>query len=383
VATLVFVNGGYVAEASSIARLPGLAVEPLGAALARFGSAAERWTNSLAGVSRNPFTILNTAFLAEGVCVFVSEGASIDRPIHLVFASGGGAPLMSHPRVLIVLAENSEATVVESYVSLPTYGGRALSDPAAEGGRVILEREVVSAAVRQVASDQPATFTNAVTEISAGPHSHLHHYRIQCEGPASLQTSGTYVRAASGAAVTCHTITLDGALVRNDIRAVLDGEGAECALNGLYVGEGSRVVDNHTTIEHAKPHGSSREVYKGILGDRARAIFNGKIVVRPDAQRTDAKQTSKALLLSEDAQINTNPQLEIFANDVKCTHGAAVGQIDDEAIFYLRARGLGEAEARQMLVRAFAAEVLNRIPLEPLRSRLDRELLARMPGARP
>ena len=160
---------------------------------------------------------------------------------------------------------------------------------------------------------------------------------------------------------------------------VLDGEGAECTLNGLYVGDGVRLVDNHTTIDHAQPHCASREVYKGILADRARAVFNGKIIVRPDAQKTDAKQTNKALLLSEDAQINTKPQLEIFANDVKCTHGAAVGQIDDDAIFYLRARGLGAAEARQMLIRAFAGDVLNR---DSARSRSAPASIARSPSRR-
>jgi Fe-S cluster assembly protein SufD len=227
--------------------------------------------------------------------------------------------------------------------------------------------------------DAARSFTNAVTEIFVGDGARLHHYRIQRESAGSLHTSATYARIGRNTTLTCHTTTLDGQLVRNDINVVLDGEGAQCTLNGLYVSDGVRLVDNHTTIDHAQPHGSSREVYKGILADRARAVFNGKIIVRPDAQRTDAKQTSKALLLSEDAQINTNPQLEIFANDVKCTHGAAVGQIDDDAIFYLRARGLDESQARRMLIRAFAGEVLNRIPLEPLRASLDAEVLRRMP----
>jgi Fe-S cluster assembly protein SufD len=161
---------------------------------------------------------------------------------------------------------------------------------------------------------------------------------------------------------------------------VLDGEGAECTLNGLYLGDRRRVVDNHTTIDHARPHCGSREIYKGILGDHARAVFNGKIVVRPAAQKTDAKQTNKALLLSENAQINTKPQLEIFADDVKCTHGAAIGQIDDEAMFYLRARGLSEHDARRLLIRAFAGEVLRRMPLASLSDRLEQELMQRLPG---
>ena len=161
---------------------------------------------------------------------------------------------------------------------------------------------------------------------------------------------------------------------------VLNGEGAECTLNGLYLGDRRRLVDNHTTIDHARPHCSSREVYKGILGDQARAVFNGKIVVRPAAQKTDAKQTNKALLLSEDAQINTKPQLEIFADDVKCTHGAAIGQIDEEAMFYLRARGLGKSDARRLLIQAFAGEIVHRMPLASLSDRLEHELMRWLPG---
>src|SRR5204862_138754 len=171
-----------------------------------------------------------------------------------------------------------------------------------------------------------------------------------------------------------------GGLVRNDVTAGLDGEGGECTLNGLYFGDRRTLVDNHTTIDHARPHCASREIYKGILADHARAVFNGKIIVRPDAQKTDAKQTNKALLLSEDAQINTKPQLEIFANDVKCTHGAAVGQMDEDAIFYLRSRGLSQHEARTLLIHAFAGDVLNRMKLETLRPRLDEELMRRLSG---
>jgi Fe-S cluster assembly protein SufD len=159
--------------------------------------------------------------------------------------------------------------------------------------------------------------------------------------------------------------------VRNDVMAVLDGEGAGCTLNGLYFADQRRFVDNHTTIDHAQPHCDSREMYKGILADAARGVFNGKIIVRPDAQKTDAKQTNRALLLSEDAQINTKPQLEIFANDVKCTHGAAIGQLDEEAVFYLRSRGLSEPEARHMLIHAFASDVLQRMPLASIRASVE------------
>jgi len=199
------------------------------------------------------------------------------------------------------------------------------------------------------------------------------------------EVGAVHVRAQRSATCASHSISLGGALVRNDVGALLDGEGVECTLNGLYLADRQRLVDHHTTIDHARPHCGSREVYKGILADHARGVFNGKIIVRPDAQKTDAKQTNRALLLSEDALINTKPQLEIFANDVKCTHGAAVGQLDDEALFYLRSRGLSAATARRMLIHAFAADVLNRLPLEAVRAgveeRLQRQLAHALPAA--
>jgi Fe-S cluster assembly protein SufD len=224
-------------------------------------------------------------------------------------------------------------------------------------------------------------FTNAVTELVVGPNAVLDHYKLQQEGVSGYHIGSMHILAARTANVTSHSISFGGALVRNDVTAVLDGEGAECTLNGLYIADEARFVDNHTTIDHAKPHCASREIYKGILADRARAVFNGTIVVRADAQKTDAKQTNRALLLSEQAQINTKPQLEIFANDVKCTHGAAVGQLDEEALFYLRSRGLGELDARHLLIRAFAADVLTRMPLDVVRQGTERVLLQQLAQA--
>jgi Fe-S cluster assembly protein SufD len=347
-ATLVFVNGRYAASVSDVGRLPaGVRVESLAQSIRRPTNELEAHLNRVATSDRQAFTALNAAFLGDGAFVHVPASTIIEAPVHLLFLSVGGAqPTMAHPRVLIVMGTNSQATIVE------TYGGTARAE---------------------------RYFTNAVTEAVAGENAVLNHYKVQRESPSSLHIGTMYLRAAKNANVACHSISLGGALVRNDVTAVLDGEGAGCTLNGLYLSDGTRLVDNHTTIDHAQPHCGSREIYKGILADRARAVFNGKIVVRPDAQKTDAKQTNKALLLSEDAQIHTKPQLEIFANDVKCTHGAAIGQMDDEAIFYLRARGLSEQEARHMLIRAFAGDVLNQMPLEPLRSRIDQELVRRLP----
>jgi Fe-S cluster assembly protein SufD len=207
----------------------------------------------------------------------------------------------------------------------------------------------------------------------------LDHYKVQEKPADAFHIGSMYLHGARNGNFSSHSITFGGSLVRNDVVAVLDGEGIDCTLNGLYVGRGKQLIDNHTTIDHAQPHCGSHEIYKGILGEQSRAVFNGKIVVRPDAQKTDAKQTNKALLLSDDAQINTKPELEIFANDVKCTHGAAIGQLDDDAIFYLRSRGLGYDESRALLIHAFAEDILTRIKIAPLRDHLEAALTARLP----
>jgi len=346
-ATLVFVNGRFAPAASQLGPLPdGVRVESLARVLANAdGDGLEGLLTSLAGRDKRAFNDLNTAFLADGALVRVPDGAVVDAPIHLLFVTAGAADAtMSHPRVFVEAGASSRVSIVETY------------------GAVRTDRY----------------FTNAVTELSAGANAIVEHCRVQRETPSSFHLGALYLRAARDATLTCHSISLGGSLARNDVVAVLDGEGVMCTLNGFYLSDGTRLVDNHTTIDHARPHCGSREVYKGILTDRARGVFNGKIIVRPDAQKTDAKQTNKALLLSEAAQINTKPQLEIFANDVKCTHGAAVGQMDDEAIFYLRARGIGAAEARHMLIRAFAGDVLDHLPIEPLRTQLHEELDRRL-----
>ncbi len=349
-ATLVFVNGRYVAAASNVDRLPpGMRIDSLARTLTDPADSIEKHLTRVAIADRQAFTALNTAFLADGAFVQVPDSTIVNAPIHLLFLSGGeGRPTMAHPRVLVVMGASSQASIVESYG----------------------------------ASRAQRYFTNAVTEVVAGENATLDYYKVQRESPASFHVGATYVRAARDAHVACHSISLGGSLARNDVLVVLDGEGGSCSLNGLYLSDGTRLVDNHTTIDHARPHCGSREVYKGILAGHARAVFNGKIIVRPDAQKTDAKQSSKALLLSDDAQINTKPQLEIFANDVKCTHGAAIGQMDDEAIFYLRARGVGEQQARHILIQAFAGDVLNQMPLEPLRARIGEELMRRLPEGR-
>ena len=353
-AGLTFINGRHVAPASDVAGLPaGVEVVSLADALASDAgdtrAAVEAHLASGAGIENEGFTALNTALLHDGAVVRVPANTVVEQPIQLLFVTSppaGGEPVMTHPRVLIVVGENAQVSVVESY-----------------GG------------------GESPYLTNAVTEVIAGPSAVVDHYKLVRESLSAYHIGSMHVRLDRAANFSSHAVTLGGAIVRNDAQALLDGEGVECTLNGLYLANGRRLVDNHTTIRHAKPHCSSHELYKGILDGQARAVFNGKIIVAIDAQKTDAKQTNKALLLSEDAQINTKPELEIFADDVKCTHGATVGQLDKDALFYLRARGLGLEQARRVLIHAFAADLLNHIAIAPIREQLEDLLLAQLPGS--
>jgi Fe-S cluster assembly protein SufD len=220
-------------------------------------------------------------------------------------------------------------------------------------------------------------FANPVTEIAGAPGSIIDHYRLEREGNAAFHVGTISARLERAAHLTSQQVTLGGALVRNDVQAILDGEGSGCSLDGLYLTEGQQHIDNHTEIDHAQPRASSRELYKGILRGRARGVFNGKIIVRKAAQKTDARQTNKNLLLSKEAVVNSKPQLEIYADDVKCSHGSTIGQLDRDALFYLRARGVGEEDARSLLSYGFAAEILNRIKIDALRARLEEYLLNR------
>ena len=354
-AGLTFINGRYVAPASDVAALPdGVEAASLADVLASDAGGAAREAVEAhlargAAIENEAFTALNTALLHDGAVVRVPANTVVEQPLQLLFVTSppaGGGPVMTHPRVLIVVGENARLQIAESY-----------------GG-----------------GDAPY-LTNTVAEVVAGPGAVVDHYKLVREGPAGNHVGSLHVRLGRAASFSSHAITLGGAIVRNDALALLDGEGGECTLNGLYLANGRRLVDNHTTIHHAKPHCASHELYKGILDGQARAVFNGKIIVALDAQKTDARQTNKALLLSEDAQINTKPELEIFADDVRCTHGATVGQLDADALFYLRARGLGPEQARSVLIHAFASDLLNHVAVEPIRAQLDDLLLAQLPGA--
>jgi Fe-S cluster assembly protein SufD len=278
---------------------------------------------------------LNTALFEDIVVVEIAPKAIIEGPVVIIsVVVPGPKPTVVAPRMLVRVGEAAQASLVEVHGEI------------GEGAPVFVAPAV------------------DVTVEAAGI---LDHVKYQCQGTASFHVANAFVRIGRAGTFTSHAVTVGGRIARNDIVSTLDGEGAECTLNGLYVAGGESLVDTHTTIDHAKAHCPSHEVYKGILTGRARAVFNGKIIVRQDAQKTDAKQTNKALLLTDDAQINTKPQLEILADDVKCTHGATVGQLDDDAMFYLQARGIGTEQARNMLVHAFAGDVLNGIRSEDVR----------------
>jgi len=297
-----------------------------------------------ANYEEHAFTALNTALMRDGAFVNIPDGKVVEEPIHLLFLSiAGREPTVSHSRNLIVVGKNSQATIVESYVGL--------------GDKVY--------------------FTNAVTEIVLGENSVVEHVRLQRESEKAFHISTLQVQQNRSSMFSGHSVSVGGALVRNDVNAVLDGEGVDCTLNGLYLVTGRQHVDNHTRIDHVKPHGTSRELYKGILDDESRGVFNGKVVVWKDAQKTDAKQTNKNMLLSEGAEINSKPQLEILADDVKCTHGTTVGQLEEEQLFYLRSRGLDREIAQGLLTQGFASETIGRIKIEAVRAGLEKILLTR------
>ncbi len=345
---LVFVNGRFCSELSSIDALPeGARVTSLSAALRTDAAVIERRLARYASYHDHAFVALNTAFMQDGAFVQIPNGMILEKPIYLIFvATESEAPTVIYPRNLIVVGSGSQAQIIESYIGL------------ADG----------------------VYFTNAVTEIVAGENTVVEYYKLQHESEQAFHIGAVQVNQDRNSNFTSHTVTLGGGLVRNDLNAVLDGSGIECSLNGLYVTGGRQHVDNHTVIDHCKPHGTSRELYKGILGGKSSAVFNGSIVVRKDAQKTDARQSNKNLLLSEGATINSKPQLEINADDVKCTHGTSIGHLDEDSVFYLRSRGVGPDEARTVLTYGFANDVLNRMKLNAVRVRLECALVARIPA---
>jgi Fe-S cluster assembly protein SufD len=337
---LVFVNGQFAPELSSLAPLPaGVKVMSLAAVLATEPALVEPHLCRHACTDTHAFTALNTAFFQDGAFIHVPAGQAVAEPIHLLFVSTAkDHGTTAHPRNLIVAGRDSRVTVIESYVSL----------------------------------SDAAYFTNSVTELVAGDNAVVEHLKFQDENQQAFHIATVAAHFGRASNVVTHSIALGAKLSRTNIYATLAGEGLECILNGLYLTRDEQLADHYMIVDHARAHGASHEYFNGILAGKSKGVFHGRILVRPGAQKTDAKQTNKNLLLSDDATADTKPQLEIYADDVKCTHGATIGQLNDESIFYLRARGIPREKARRMLIHAFAGEIIDRVRCAALREELDR-----------
>jgi Fe-S cluster assembly protein SufD len=347
---LVFVDGIFSPDVSDIGDLPdGVVVSNLVIGATSESEPVAEHLGSLAPLEQHSFAALNSALVTDGALIHVPAGMKLETTIQLVFVSGlDERSTVSAPRILIVADEGSRATVVEQHLG----NGASLSCP--------------------------------VSEIVLGEKAVVDHVIVQEEDRSAHHLAVRQVKLAEGSRYSAQAISLGGALSRTDIGVVLDGENAEASLDGLYLGHGNQQADTHLTMRHAAAHCDSHQLYKGILGGKAKAVFNGRIIVDQNSQKTDAKQSNRNLLLSDDAVVNSNPQLEIFADDVRCTHGSTIGQLDEEALFYLRSRGIGRDQAIQVLTRAFTGEILNRVPVAELRERLERvvsERLASMAGS--
>jgi Fe-S cluster assembly protein SufD len=345
--SLVFVDGRFVPSLSELDDLPdGLTVSSLGLALGTAPELVRAHLGRYADADGSAFTALNTAFAADGALVHVAPGITLEAPLEVLYLTTVEGEVMTHPRGLVVVGAGSRLSLVE------TYGGL----------------------------DGSPYLTNAVTEVVLEPDAELTHYRLQREGSRAAHIARVAVGQARGSRYVSHAVNLGAALFRADIHALLAEEGADCELNGLYLASGRQHSDTHTRIDHARPRASSRELYRGVLEGRGRAVFNGKVVVHPHAVGTDAQQANHNLLLSRDAEVDTKPELEIYADDVKCSHGATVGQLDADALFYLRSRGIAEPVARSLLTYAFAGDVLQRMGSAAVRRHLQGLLMARLPG---
>lgn len=344
---LVFINGRYFPALSRVDTLPsGAVVANINEILSHNPDVLKDVYGTVAASERHPFAALNSAFSDDGVYLSLSKGTLVEQPIYVVFISSASQEgHASHPRVLVKADDNSHAVLIE----------------------------------RCVALDDTVYFNNVISEITLGKNASMHYYRLQEESVKAFHISGVHVRQDRDSRFDAHTITLGSALVRNDVDVQLAASGAYCGLAGLYLASGRQHVDTHTRIDHLQPHGCSREFYKGILDGHGRSVFNGKVIVHPEAQKTDANQSNKNLLLSADAEADTKPELEIYADDVKCSHGATVGQLDADALFYLCSRGIDESTARNLLTAAFAHEIIDQVKLSPLRDKIDQMINARLP----
>jgi len=344
---LVLVDGRFDESLSRLGEIPRtVTVKDLRSALATDGDRLLRYLGCSARLDSDAFAALNTAFLHDGAFIHIPRGVTLDLPVHLIYLStASAAPTDAHPRTLIVVEENARVVVVEDHIG----------------------------------PDQGVYFSNPVTEAVLAENADLVHHKLHREGSEAFHIGGLYVRQHRDSRFASHVISGGGRLVRNTVTAVLAGENCRCTLNGLTLGSGERHIDNHTSIDHATPHCSSQELYKAILDERSEGVFTGRIHVARDAQETNALQSNHALLLTDDARMNTRPQLEIHADDVKCTHGATVGHLDKDALFYLKSRGLAQADAENLLINAFAREMVDRIEVEAVRNEVEKVLYAHRP----
>ncbi len=339
--SIVFINGNFTPA--------GKATLPKGLDISTFRSASEELRDKLerhlgqVALGKRPFASLNTAFAKDGALISIAPKAVLEAPIYVVyFSSPGKEAHFSAPRTLIVAGRESQATIIEVYAG----------------------------------TDEPY-FTNALTEVVTEPHAQLEHIRLELEGSNAFHISTTDIEQDRSSHYRSHSFSIGGKLVRNEINTLLNAEGSECTLNGLYVPVDHQHIDHRTFIDHSRPHCSSRELYKGVLAGEARGVFLGKITVRPDAQKSDARQTNNNLILSEKALADSTPQLEINADDVKCSHGATIGKLDENALFYLRSRGIGEKEAQNLLIHSFVSEMIEATSVAPIRFHLEHLLSGR------
>jgi Fe-S cluster assembly protein SufD len=346
---LVFINGIYSKEHSRIDSVSeNIIIESMADALSKDSELLAKHLAHYADNNVSPFTALNTAFVQHGTYINIPKNTVIDKPINILYLSKNNAqPFATHPRNLVVMGEHSEATMIESYIGL----------------------------------DDSDYFTNAVTEVSLSTGSILKHYKIQQESLSAYHIGNLNVLQDKDSQFESNSISLGGSLVRNDIHSQLDAEGANIVMNGLFMTDGKQHVDNHTRVDHLKPNTHSTENYRGVLNGKSRGVFNGKVVVHPQAQKIEAHQNNANLLLSDDAEIDTKPELEIYADDVKCSHGATVGQLDQNMLFYLRSRAIDEETARSLLTYAFADEVISNIHFTPVKERLEHLIIGQLPDA--
>lgn len=336
---LVFVNGYFAKDLSNTSELPkGVRAESLAEALTQDPDLLSQQISHVVGSEQQTFTTLNTAFLQDGAYIHITKNTACEHPIHILFFSQSAkTPTVSHARNIVIVEDNAQLTLIETYTG----------------------------------QSEQTYVTNSVTEMIAGDNTHIDHYKLELETLQGIHIANQHAKLGRSTNVTSHAFSIGGAFVRNTVSAHLAGEGCEATINGLYLLEGSQLIDNYTLLEHAEPHCPSHELYKGILGDTSRAIFRGKIHVHQKAQKTDAFQQNENILLSDNARINTKPQLEIYADDVKCSHGATIGQLNEDALFYLQARGISKTEAKNMLLKAFADDIVDRVKITSLREHLN------------